>query len=242
MESTGTRVAQLWRYPVKSMAGERLEQARVGELGIEGDRGFGLVDRDTGIVLTARRVPELLLARPLLDGGRDRPRIELPDGTVTDSDDVLSSWLGRRVELRRPRPGERGRYEVARNDDRPDGEWVGWEGPAGVFHDSARVQLSLTSEAALGGWDVRRFRPNVVLAGGDERDLVHRRVRVGDVELAVVKEIGRCVVVTRAQPGLERDKGVLVRVHRDRGGKLGVGALVRATGTIAVGDAVERVG
>jgi uncharacterized protein YcbX len=232
------RVTQLWCYPVKSLAGHRLERAHVGELGIDGDRGFGLVDLETGLVLTARRVPELLFAVPIVDAADGAVRIKLPDGTVTGEDAVLSAWLGRRVELRRPARGERGRYEIALNDDRPDREWIRWEGPQNVFHDSKRTRVSIVCEDAFGKWDVRRFRPNVVVAGGDERDLIGHRVRIGDAELEVAKEIDRCVIVTRPQPGLERDKDVLVEVHQQRRGNLGAGALVHAPGTIAVDDPV----
>jgi uncharacterized protein YcbX len=230
-------VSQLWRYPVKSMAGESLRSTAVSDLGIEGDRQWGLVDRESGLVLTARRVPELLFATPVLEG--DGVRIQLPDGSVTSDDDEISAWLGRPVALRRPAPGERGQYEIAVNDDRPDGEWMQWQGPKGVWHDSKRTRLSIIAAPALGEWDVRRFRPNVVVSGGDERDLVDRDVRIGDVVLRVTKEIDRCVMVTRPQPGLERDKSVLQQVHRDRAGNLGVGALVRGEGTISIGDRVE---
>lgn len=239
------QVMQLWRYPVKSLAGARLERADVDELGIAGDRQWGLVDLDTGLVLTARRVPELLFAEFVGDesstnrSSDESSAIRLPDGRVTADDDVLSEWLGRRVELRRAASDERGWYEIALNDDRPEGEWQQWHGPKGVFHDSTRTRLSIISEEALADWDVRRFRPNVVVSGGDERDLVDHDVRIGDVRVRVTKEIDRCVIVTRPQPGLERDKSVLVDVHRGRGGTLGVGALVRQPGTIAVGDTVE---
>ena len=173
--------------------------------------------------------------------GDDGIAVRLPDGTVTADDEVLSDWLGRRVTLRRPRPGERGRYEIAENDDRPDGAWTEWEGPAGVFHDSTRTRISIVAEAAFDDRDVRRFRPNVVVRGGDERDLVGTTVRIGEVVLDVVKEIDRCVVVTRPQPGIERDKSVLVHVHRERGGCLGVGALVVSGGRIREGDRLEPV-
>lgn len=230
------RVTQLWRYPVKSMAGELLQRAEVGELGITGDRTHGLVDLDTGLVLTARRVPELLFATPVIDG--DGVRIRLPDGSVTDDAAVLSDWLGRRVELRRPARDERGRYEIAVNDDQPDGEWMEWQGPTGVFHDSNRTRLSILSEDSIGEWDVRRFRANVIVSGGDERDLLGHGIAVGAAELEVVKEIERCVIVTRPQPGVERDKDVLMQVQRHRSGNLGVGALVREAGVVAVGDPV----
>ena len=83
--------------------------------------------------------------------------------------------------------------------------------------------------------------PNVVVRGGDERDLVGSRLRVGSVEVDVVEEIDRCVIVTRPQPGLARDRSVLTRVHAERAGNLGVGGLVRRGGRIAVGDLVAVV-
>ena len=230
-------VTQLWRYPVKSLAGEPLTSATVDDLGIEGDRQWGLVDLGTGLVLTARRVPELLFATPV--PRPDGMAIRLPDGTVTDDDAALSEWLGRPVCLRRPGADERGPYEIAENDDRPEGGWIQWQGPKGVWHDSKRTRLSIIAEESLGEWDVRRFRPNVVVRGGDERSLVDRDVHIGDVRLRVTKEIDRCVIVTRPQPDLDRDKSVLQRVHAERSGNLGVGALVRAGGTIRVGDPVE---
>lgn len=230
-------VAQLWCYPVKSMAGHQVDGAEVGELGIAGDRQWGLVDRTSGLVLTARRVPELLFATPVVDG--DAVSIRLPDGTVTSDDQVLSDWLGRTVALRRPGADERGQYEIADNDDDPGSEWIQWHGPKGVWHDSTRTRLSIISAEAIGQRDVRRFRPNVVLHGGDERSLVDTDIAVGSARLRVMKEIDRCVIVTRPQPGLERDTSVLTQIHRERDGSLGVGAVVRQPGRITVGDAIE---
>ena len=61
-------VTQLWRFPVKSMGGESLDSAHLGDLGIEGDRGWGVFDVASGTVLTARRSPQLLFASARLDG------------------------------------------------------------------------------------------------------------------------------------------------------------------------------
>jgi uncharacterized protein YcbX len=119
--------------------------------------------------------------------------------------------------------------------------WFEWYGPTGPFHDSTQTRVSLASLTTLRDWDRRRFRINVVLAsdGENEDELVGRTVRVGDVELDVQKRIDRCVMVTRAQPdGIARDLDVLRTIHRERAGNLGIGALVRAPGTIAAGDSV----
>lgn len=235
---TRMRVTQLWRYPVKSLAGERLERAEVGSLGITGDRQFGLLDVATGLVLTARRVPELLFAAPVTgpDGG---VAIRLPDGRVTADDTELSDWLGRRITLRAAAVGP-ATFEYSL-DDEPGTEWISWESPAGVFHDSGKARVSITTETALGGWDVRRFRPNIVVDTGDERDLVGHQVRVGDALLDVTKELARCTMVTRPQPGIERDVDVLRTVNATRSGNLAVGALILTEGTLAVGDELQIV-
>jgi MOSC domain-containing protein len=230
------RVLSLWRYPVKSMQGEELDQVRVDDLGVVGDRQWAVVDVATGLALTGRREPALLFARGRLDGDGG-VAVELPDGSVATSDDALTAWLGRPVELRRAAPASHGRYEIAADFETEDtSEWLQWDGPDGTFHDSGRTRVSLISAAAMGDWQWRRFRGNVVI-DGDEHELVDRKVRVGSAELEVVKRISRCVMTTRPQPdGIERDLDVLRTINRDNGGFLGVGALVIAAGAIAVGD------
>ncbi len=76
------RVLELWRYPVKSLQGQRLDAVDVGPQGLAGDRQRALFDPATGFGLTARRVPDLLFAagRVRGDGGAE---VVLPDGTVT---------------------------------------------------------------------------------------------------------------------------------------------------------------
>ena len=232
------RVAGLWRYPVKSLQGERLTRAEVGPEGLAGDRQWALFDTATGYGLTARRLPDLLFlsGRLRADG---HVEVVLPDGTVTSDDAVLSDWLGRPVALRAAAdaPGER-RYESPQEvGEAGEYDWDAFSGARGAFHDSSRIRVSLVSAGTLGTWDRRRFRANVVLEGAGEDALVGRRVRLGDAELDVVKQVDRCVMVTRPQPGgIGRDNGVLKTIHRERDGCLAVGALVARTGTVAVGD------
>ena len=123
------RVLELWRFPVKSLQGERLERAEIGTEGIDGDRQWALFDVATGFGLTARREPDLLFAAARMrdDGGVE---VVLPDGTVTADDAVLSDWLGRRVELRSAAEAtERPRYEAPDDDlaETPTG-WHDWDG------------------------------------------------------------------------------------------------------------------
>ncbi len=105
------RVREVWRYPVKSMAGERLEGCGVGELGLYGDRGWALRDEEAGEIRGAKKSPALILCAARYreqpaGAGAPPPQadITLPDGsiTATDAPDVnerLSELVGRRVTL-----------------------------------------------------------------------------------------------------------------------------------------------
>jgi uncharacterized protein YcbX len=233
-------VTELWRYPVKSLQGERLDTADFGPEGITGDRQWALFDLDTGFGLTARRVPELLFASARLRG--DGVEVVLPDGTLTTDDGVISDWLGRRVTLRAAgsAPG-RPRYESPEDDlaESPT-RWHDWQGAPGAFHDNADGRVSLVTTGTLGDWDRRRFRANVVLDGAGEGGLIGSQVRVGGVVLDIGDPIPRCVMVTRPQPGgIARDTSVLKAIHRERGGDLAVAAQVHRAGTVAVGDVLE---
>jgi len=113
-------VAGLWRFPVKSMRGERLEQAELTEHGLVGDRAYALIDAHTGKVASAKSVrlfPDLFGCRaafvePPRSGGELPPiRITLPDGTSVSSDSsdvdrVLSAYFRREVTLARAAPDD----------------------------------------------------------------------------------------------------------------------------------------
>jgi uncharacterized protein YcbX len=226
------KVLQLWRYPVKSMAGERLDESAVDDLGLPGDRWWGVVDLETGKVLTAKREARLLHARARLVGD-DEVEVELPDGRLLTSDDQLSAWLGRRVSLQRA--GESGGHFENPRDFENETDWVDWQGPPRAWHDMRRARVSVVSTGSLGQWDVRRFRPNVLVDGDGEGALVGRSVRLGTAILSVTTLIERCVVITREQPGITKDLDVLRQVNREHDGLVAVGALVETPGFVKVG-------
>jgi uncharacterized protein YcbX len=231
-------VREIWRYPVKSIGGERLEQASVGEHGIVGDRAWGVRDVTTGMILTGRREPRLLMATATLGNGH--PVIELEDGSRLTESSELSEWLERPVELVSAKTMQ-GTFENPRDIDRED-DWMSWEGPVGSFHDG-RSCLSMVSTASLADYDTRRFRTNLILDGADEEldevSLVEHDATIGSVGLHVRKRIERCIMVSRAQPGVPADLSVLKRLIRDRDNLMGVGARVYREGTLAVGDVVH---
>jgi len=108
------KVIEIWRYPVKSMAGGQLDECTVGERGIPGDRGWALRDEDAKEIRGAKKFPVLMqcAARYLEEpGGRATPpaEITLPDGSRIRSDDPkasarLSELIGKRVTLHPLRP------------------------------------------------------------------------------------------------------------------------------------------
>jgi uncharacterized protein YcbX len=223
-------VREIWRYPVKSLGGERLDSAHVDELGVEGDRAWGIYDPETELVLTARREPALLFLSARLEAGQ--PMITCDDGSRMTTDAELSRWLGRPVQLRAAADGA-GTFENPM-DVENESDWVQWQSSGNTFHDS-RSKVSLVSLVSLGEWDARRFRINLILDGSGE-DEMSGEVRVGSTTLSLRKPIDRCVMVTRAQPGLPKDLSVLKRVIDDRDNKMGVGAIVTSPGTVASGD------
>lgn len=233
------KIRELWRFPVKSVGGEQVDSVELTKVGIEGDRVCGIQDLATGMVLTARRSPELLFATARYHGP-SQVSIMLPDGSETADDADLSAWLGKDVRLLWPSESG-GTYECP-IDPGVEEQWVQWDGPAGSFHDSARAMISLVSEGSLGDWDLARFRTNVLMSGSGEDEWVGRSATVGDsVRVDVIKQIDRCVMITRPQPGLDRNLELLKFINAERGTFLSVGATVASEGPISVGDSVSLV-
>ena len=236
------RVVALWRYPVKSLLGERLDSAWFGDRGVEGDRGLALRDLETGRILSAKKISRLLTARARTAGRS--VAIVLPDGEELDVEEGgassrMSDWLGRDVELARATGGEE--RPVIEGDDGP------FRGRAGGFFDSSAVHIVSTStlerlgELHPGGrYDPRRFRPNVVLETLDpgfvEEEWVGRSVGLGGTRIEITKPCSRCVVTTHAQEDLPVDRDILRTVNRENREHVGVYGIVRQPGTVSVGD------
>lgn len=254
-ESVG-RIIGLWRYPVKSMAGEVLASVEAGEFGFLGDRTFGVVDVASGHLLSAKRVPALLGARATY-GDDGEVTIALPDGQFLRSDDAdvndrLSVWLDLAVFLDRPSPGRRSKVEIEIDLDDPSKVFEFATQP-GLFFDGAVMHLlsdaSLTAARALhpaGPWIAERFRPNVLIesgrgagAGFVDDEWVGSSLDVSGMRVDVVKRCDRCVLTTRAVAGTLADKEILRTLARHHGGDLGVKGQVSAVGRVVVGDDVR---
>ena len=206
-------VAELWRYPVKSMAGERLERAEIRRDGVVGDRLVQVYDM-RGRVVTARARPWLLGYRGSL-GPDGEPRV---DGQPWSSPAVAA------LIVQAAGPGAR--LERFLGEERFDVL------PLLVATDGAIAAL---------GVDGRRLRPNVVVGGVDglgEREWPGRRLRIGAVVIAVAQLRARCVMTTYDPDTQEQDPGVLRRIVREFGGTMALDCAVEAEGPVQVGDPV----
>ena len=245
----------MWRYPVKSLQGEQLDDVRVEGDGLLGDRRWGIRDQRTGRILTARRRPELLGAAGAYDG--DLPVITLPDGRTAvgpgrSTDDLLSDWLGSPVSLVASVGGDAGRAEYFADATDDTSRAIEWTMPVGRYVDAAPVLLlttaSLRAAAALhpdGVWDPRRFRPNVLIEveGEDwvEDRWVDQPLQLGTARLVPTEPCVRCTMVTRPQPGLGADVDVFRTLARHHHGLFGVWCDVLTPGRVRMGDQASPV-
>jgi len=268
----GGSVVGLWRYPVKSMMGEEVNATEVMERGLVGDRQFAVVDAATGKVAGAKNPRkwgnffDFRAAYVEPPQGKSKlpvVRMTLPDGTVVTSDQpdlaqILSKVLGREVAFARAQRGEESSGATA-EEYWPDMEGLDyrdtvteWELPAGTFFDLAVIHVLTTATIdrlrALypeGRFEVRRFRPNIVVAtepgahGFVENDWIDRTAAVGDeVRLRVTGPCPRCVMTTLPQGDLPKDAGILRTAAEHNQANVGVYADVIAGGTIRRGDSV----
>lgn len=208
------KVAEIWRYPVKTMAGERLESARVGPLGLEGDRVVHVEDSH-GRVITSRTHPRFLGHKGSL-GPDGEP---LVDGRPWNSPSVAADVAkigGRGAKLVRFDGAER--FDVL---------------PLLVATDGA---------IAAFGHDGRRLRPNLVIGGVEglaERDWPGRCLRIGKVLIGVQDLRLRCVMTSFHPDTLVQNAEITRGIYRRFEGRLALNCFVLEGGEIAVGDAAS---
>ena len=231
----------LWRYPVKSMQGEELESVQVTERGLAGDRIYALIDTATGKVVSAKnpkKWPGIMnWSATFTDWprvGTEAPpvRIGLPDGRSVVSNESgfeseISSIFSRGVTVRSTPPATASLEEYWPDiDGLAHSEIVTDEemslGTPGTFFDFSAIHLVTTSTLSAlqraypkGRFDIRRFRPNIVIETGEqggfiENDWVGRKIAVGDnILLEMLIPCPRCVMTTLPQGDLPQDSGIL---------------------------------
>ena len=268
MSSPGVKLSQIWRYPIKSARGERLDRAVVEPWGLAGDRRWMIVD-EQGSAITARERPQMIVTVPTATDTQltlEHPRLgtvvvpvpsdlvrvdvfgsELEAAHAPGADEFVSAITGQPARLvylddptrRRPNP------ERSHASDRVS------------FADGYPLLLaSEASLAAVNDWiaegpradegpvPMRRFRPNLVVTGAPPWDEDRwRRIRVGDVTFRAVKACDRCVLTT-VDPdtgGKGKEPVTSLARHRRWDGKIwfAINLIPDAGGTIGVGDGVE---
>jgi uncharacterized protein len=221
-------VAEIWRYPVKSMAGEKLNACAITEAGLEADRRWALVD-DTpnraGKLLTIRQDEQLMTYQARLNGAGVEIVAAAGDARHLDDDLVndIARQAGRPLRLRDLSGGN--------YDDSP------------VLVVNMETIAAFSREAGF-AVDHRRFRGNLYLDGCEPEEELRwlgGHIRVGDVELEVIKRCERCVIITR-DPDTTSASPELLRILTDSHETcMGVYCSVIGPGEVAVGDLCEPV-
>ena len=256
-------IAAIHRYPVKSMSGEALSAATIGEHGVQWDRAYAVFDALERRIASAKHVakfPGLLEFSARFMGGDqtvfDFPPVEIafPDGQITRSDDAhctqaLSAWFGRPTGISaiteelstRPRAGK---YAMA--DTFFD------YAPLHLLTNAAMASLAQRSPRSVIA--VERFRPNLVIESASVEDFPENawtgcQLRVGqEVIIRVTDPCPRCAMPTLAQAELPSDAAILKRIAQSnrvytpvldsKQPCLGAYAFVLRGGAVSVGDAV----
>ena len=209
-------IAEIWRYPIKSLAGTSLRESEITRLGVSHDREIVVVRDDQ--MVTARRYPKLLG----LHGEIDSNGVPTINGHPWESSEaralIQEAVDGGPVRLVRL-PGPE-RFDVL---------------PLLVATDGAIAQI---------GVDGRRFRPNIVIGGVpelEERAWPGKRIQVGPVLIAVAQLRQRCVMTTYDPDTQVQNLNVLRRIVSEFEGTMALDCSVIMPGTIRVGDAVKII-
>lgn len=282
-------VTQIWRYPVKSMGGELIDEGSVGERGIHLDRGWAIRDEKLGAIRSARYIPRILMCTARYLHGTNAglvPHVEitLPDGETVNSDDSqvnrkLSDAIGKHVSLlslrapddvdllkKSPDGYVTGSFEtelrlmfgLAPGDPLPDRsrmptkisqELSELSAPAGTFFDAFPLSVMTTSTIRVlqqyapdVDLDVRRFRPNILLDNGRDDAAMHesawveQKIKLGTVELNVVMEIARCIMIAAQQPNLSKASVLNRAVIKEMRQMMGVYCQIGREGKVRLGD------
>ena len=207
------KVTEIWRYPVKTMAGEKLPRVRVGPLGLEGDRVVHVEDA-RGQVITSRSHPRFLAHKGTL-GPDGEP---LVDGRPWGSPEVAAA--------------------VAAIGG-PGAQLVRFDG-AERF-DVLPLLVATDGAIAAFGHDGRRLRPNIVVGGVEglaEREWPGGCLRIGKVLIGVQDLRSRCIMTAYDPDTQVRDKDITRDIYRRFEGKLALNCFVIEGGEVAVGDTV----
>ncbi|MGB9119411.1 MAG: MOSC N-terminal beta barrel domain-containing protein [Candidatus Angelobacter sp.] len=210
-------VSEIWRYPVKSLKGERLNETEITQFGIPGDRQIAVIRTINGRFLTSRSRPKLLG----LQGSINADGVPTINGHLWDSTEALQlvrEAAGEPVTLRQILAPQA--FDVL---------------PLLVATDGAARYLNI---------DHRRLRPNILLADVpdlEERNWPGRVIAIGDVRIHAEKLRDRCVMTTFDPDTQAQDPSVLLRIISELDGSTALDSSIFTPGKIRVGDAAHII-
>jgi uncharacterized protein YcbX len=250
------KIAEIWRYPVKSMLGEQLDQAMVGPGGIQGDRRWAVVDEKTGVSLSAKRYNDLLRCRAWTSNGE--VLIKLPDSREYPAGSAevargLTDLLGRKVTTRSAEATIKIQHEFPTALTEGEGEPFLYEPETEAFFDCAPLQLLTTGtlrelQRLLPASKIHpiRFRPNFLVecneTGFVENSWVNNDVILGSLRCQVYDDTRRCIMVALGQGDLPRDTAVIRAILKSNEGRAGVALRTTDSGVVRCGVTVEVPG
>jgi uncharacterized protein YcbX len=208
------KVTEIWRYPVKTMAGEKLQRVCIGPLGIEGDRVVH-VENAKERLITSRTHPRFLGHKGTL-GLDGEP---LVDGRPWNSPEVAAEVV-----------------DIVG----PGAKLVRYDGVARF--DMLPLLVATDGAIAAFGHDLRRLRPNIVIGGVKgltEREWPGGCLRIGKVLIGVRDLRLRCIMTAYDADTLVKDEEVTRSIFQRFDGKLALNCSVIEGGEIAVGDEVQ---
>jgi uncharacterized protein YcbX len=210
-------VSEIWRYPVKSLKGERLQETEITKLGIPGDRQIAVIRTINGRFLTSRSRPKLLG----LQGSINADGVATINGHLWNSPEAL--------QLVREAAGEPITLEQV---------------PAPQAFDVLPLLVATDGAARYLNIDHRRLRPNILLADVpdlEERKWPGRVIAIGEVRIHAEKLRDRCVMTTFDPDTQKQDPSVLLRIMRDLDGNTALDSSVIVEGMIRVGNAAAII-
>jgi len=209
-------IAELWRYPVKTMAGERLQRATIGLLGIDGDRVLHVEDSRRHVV-TSRSHPRFLGHKAAMSSTGAISVDQRPwDSPEVTADIVDIAGAGATI--------------------------VRFDGPERF--DVLPLLVATDGAILAFGHDGRRLRPNIVIGdveGLSERDWPGACLRIGKVLIGVQDLRLRCIMTSFDPDTQVQDKSITRDIYHRFEGKLALNCFVIEPGEVAVGDAVQLV-
>jgi uncharacterized protein len=208
-------VSEIWRYPVKSLKGERLNETEITKFGIPGDRQIAVIRTINRRFLTSRSRPKLLG----LQGSINTDGVPTINGHRWDSAEAL--------QLVREAAGEPVTLQQI---------------PAPQAFDVLPLLVATDGAARYLNIDHRRLRPNILLA--DVPDLEERKwpgkiIAIGDVRIHAEKLRDRCVMTTFDPDTQVQDPSVLLRILRELDGSTALDSSVITPGKIRIGDQAQ---